>query len=181
MHRGIATVAAVLLSFTAATSWAAAPCGDVTVTDARTGLTGEKKDDSGGIHDIDNVFTWSSGSGDMDGTIVTEFLAGLNSGEGFAESTDWRIPSIMELLSLVNYGNVDSTGPAVFPAFHSNCSAECTVQTCNCTTEAREWSSTAALAETSGSYAFGVNFELGSAVLGDRASGYPVRAVRGGD
>lgn len=154
--------------------------GDGTITDLQSGLVWEKKDRSGGIHDIGNAYTWSTGSGNMDGTVVTEFLAGLNAGVGFAGKTDWRVPSIMELLSLVNYGNTDSTGPATFPEFHSNCAADCTVLACNCTTDSRQWSSTAALAQTSGSYAFGVSFELGSAVLGDRSSDYPVRAVRGG-
>jgi len=33
--------------------------GDGTVTDNMTGLMWEKKDNSSGIHDMDNIYTWS--------------------------------------------------------------------------------------------------------------------------
>ena len=58
--------------------------GDGTVFDLNTGLVWEKKDDSGGIHDKDNGYTWSTGTDDMDGTIMSTFLATLNGGGGFA-------------------------------------------------------------------------------------------------
>src|SRR5262245_12484709 len=35
--------------------------GDGTITDNNTGVMGEKKDDSGGIHDVDNAYTWCAG------------------------------------------------------------------------------------------------------------------------
>ena len=77
--------------------------GDGTITDHNTGLMWEKKDDSGGIHDFDNTYSWcvdvspangtcDNGTNSMDGTIVT-FLATLNGGGGFAGYTDWRIPT----------------------------------------------------------------------------------------
>ena len=53
---------------------------DGTITDNNTGLMWEKKDDSGGIHDQDNTYTWWGGVSEgflMDGTMVTEFLATL--------------------------------------------------------------------------------------------------------
>jgi len=73
--------------------------GDGTITDDNTGLMWEKKDDSGGIHDKDNTYTWcvdanppdgvcDNGTNEMDGTIVTTFLPTLNA--GFAGYTDWR-------------------------------------------------------------------------------------------
>ena len=52
--------------------------GDGTITDLNTGLMWEKKDDSGGVHDKDNTYTWSTGTNNMDGTIVTTFLDTLN-------------------------------------------------------------------------------------------------------
>ena len=56
--------------------------GDGTITDNNTGLMWEKKDDSGGIHDMDNAYTWSTGPPwEMDGTITTVFLAALNRGQ----------------------------------------------------------------------------------------------------
>jgi hypothetical protein len=125
--------------------------GDGTITDNATGLMWEKKDQSGGIHDRRNVYTWcgaSCGSTNvMDGTITTTFLAGLNAGAGFASHTDWRIPNQNELLTLINRENL---GPAVDAAFSTNCALGCTVLTCSCTAEGQPgpngegqyWSST---------------------------------------
>lgn len=72
--------------------------GDGTITDNKTGLMWEKKDQSGGIHDWNNTYSWcgaSCGSTNiMDGAITTTFLAGLNAGAGFAGHTDRRIPNV---------------------------------------------------------------------------------------
>jgi hypothetical protein len=109
--------------------------GDGTITDNATGLMWEKKDQSGGIHDWTNRYTWCGascgGTNVMDGTITTTLLAGLNAGAGFAGHTDWRIPNLNELLTLVNYAN-DNTS-AVDAAFDTNCAPGCTVLTCSCT------------------------------------------------
>jgi hypothetical protein len=117
--------------------------GDGTITDNKTGLMWEKKDQAGGIHDWSNYYTWSGASygstNIMDGTITTAFLATLNAGGGFAGHTDWRIPNQNELLSLVNYENVS---PSVDAAFNTSCAASCTVLTCSCTQSSLYWSST---------------------------------------
>jgi hypothetical protein len=115
--------------------------GDGTITDNTTGLMWEKKSDDGTIHDVDDLYTWCKNTSPldgvcdtagfpMDGTMVTTFLATLNAGGGFAGHTDWRIPNLNELLSIVNYQNTD---PAVDAAFNTNCAANCTVTTCCCT------------------------------------------------
>lgn len=52
----------------------------------------------------------------MNGTMVTAFLAALNSGSGFAGHTDWRLPNRLELENLLNLRN---TPPAISPAFDS--------------------------------------------------------------
>jgi hypothetical protein len=76
--------------------------GDGTITDNKTGLMWEKKDQSGpsGIHDVHYTYTWSGPSYGssyiMDGTITSTFLAALNGGSGFAGHTDWRIPNRFE-------------------------------------------------------------------------------------
>lgn len=98
--------------------------GDGTVTDNQTGLMWETKDDSAGIHDKDNVYTWSDPDApygtDPDGTaFITVFLnilnnscrdnenksclgdadcAVANGGPGgpcrFAGHRDWRLPEV---------------------------------------------------------------------------------------
>src|SRR5262245_29348735 len=51
---------------------------DGTVIDGNTGLAWEMKDDSGGIHNVDRSFTWSSTGTAPDGTAFTIFLDTLN-------------------------------------------------------------------------------------------------------
>ena len=101
-------------------------------------------------------------------------VALLNSA-GFAGHTDWRLPNVKELVSIVNYENV---GPAVSPAFNTNCISPCTVLTCSCTQASFYWSSS--------SYAiypqfdWNVDFVDGSVSPNPPASNFFVRAVRGG-
>ena len=126
---------------------------DGTITDQNTGLMWEKKDDSGGLHDKNNTYTWGMTSSPytMNGTMVTTFLAQLNNrcaGDGttdctaggdaacvgigtgnlagkcgFASHRDWRIPNAKELQSIINY-EIRYPGPTVDPKFHQ--AATCT-------------------------------------------------------
>jgi hypothetical protein len=77
-----------------------------TVTDNLTGLVWEKKTDDGTIHDWDNLYTFgAAGDGDEsdpDGTAYTGFLAALNAGSGFEDVTGWRLPTLAELLTIVD-------------------------------------------------------------------------------
>jgi hypothetical protein len=160
--------------------------GDGTITDDTTGLMWEKKSRDGSIHDWSMTYTWcvdvspndnvcDNGTDDMDGTMVTTFLATLNGGGGFAGHTDWRIPNVNELLSIVNYQYHD---PAVYNAFNTNCVDGCTVTTCSCTADSSyTWSST-----TLYSYAaLGADFTFGFVAYRVKANDkHFVRAVRGG-
>lgn len=159
--------------------------GDGTITDNVTGLMWEKKDDSGGIHDKDNGYSWSGPSygttNDMDGTISTVFLATLNAGAGFAGHTDWRIPNYKELVSILNL-EIPAPGPTVDAAFHKpgTCTGcmDVTAATCSCMGGSAYWSST-----TYQSYsllAWLVLFDNGFVDAYSKSNGYRVRAVRGG-
>src|SRR5690349_5987408 len=80
----------------------------------------------------------------MDGDIATTFLATLNAGGGFAGHTDWRIPNVKELQSIVNY-EIPYPGPTGDPAFHheATCSGctDVTAASCSCTASSAYWSS----------------------------------------
>ena len=146
--------------------------GNGTVTDNRTGLVWAKKSDDGSIHDADDRYTWGLS---MTGTMVTTFLASLNTPPCFAGHCDWRIPNRNELVSLVDLG---SYGPATFPAFDDACTPGCTVTTCSCTRNGSYWTSTTPPYRTW--YAWCVEFYGGGFDGNDKAWTSHVRAVRGG-
>jgi hypothetical protein len=151
--------------------------GNGTITDLATGLTWEKKDNSGGIHDKDDTYSWSTGGFVMNGSIATAFLATLNGGSGFAGHSDWRIPNRFELETLVD---ADTQGPATWPEFDTSCPAACTVTTCSCTRSAGTyWSSTTYVSNPSGAWA--VNFNDADVTVPVKSELRYVRAVRGGN
>jgi hypothetical protein len=162
--------------------------GDGTITDLNTGLMWEKKDDSGGIHDKDNTYTWCGASCgttyEMDGTITTTFLDTLNDVGGggascFAGHCDWRIPNYKELVSIVN---LEVFSPSVDPAFHQagTCTAcaDVTLGTCSCTASSNYGSSTTFAADPVNAWL--VDFNVGDVFFANKAFSRRVRAVRGG-
>lgn len=159
--------------------------GDGTITDNVTGLMWEKKDDSGGIHDQDNRYTWSGASfgtsNIMDGTISTEFLAALNAGAGFAGHRDWRIPNYKELMSILN---LEMAPPSriVDAAFHqaATCSGcvDVTAATCSCTAFDLYWAATTYAPYPSRAWL--VSFDSGYVIATEKDFDVSVRAVRGG-
>jgi len=159
--------------------------GDGTITDNNTGLMWEKKDESSGIHDKDNTYTWGMPDPPytMNGTMVTEFLATLNTSPCFAGYCDWRIPNVKELQSIVDY-EIRYPGPVVNAAFHN--AAGCTgctdvrLASCSCTRSSYYWSSTTYRNSTLG--AWGVYFTDGTVGLSGEHKdfSFAVRAVRGG-
>lgn len=143
--------------------------GDGTVTDHDTGLMWEKKTDDGGIHDRDNRYTWSAAPGRTaaQGTVFNEFLGTLNADAtddpnqvGFAGYTDWRLPNIVELQTLLHcrFGP-----PCIEPVFGPGGAAF-------------YWSSTSSAANPRN--AWGVDFGTGVAELANKAGARYVRAVR---
>lgn len=149
--------------------------GDGTITDNVTGLMWEKKSDDDSIHDKDVKYRWSTGTGNMDGTIVTTFLAGLNVAGGFAGHTDWRISNIHELQTLVNF---EVFSPSAFSEFNDSCSGGCMVMNRSCTNSRDYTSSTTRQNFTDDTW--DVGFADGDTVGGDKTVLKFVRAVGGG-
>lgn len=141
--------------------------GNGTITDKNTLLIWEKKNsldstpDLSNLHDADNTYLWS---GDGAEETIWDWLDDVNAegGTGFAGRSDWRIPNVKELQSIVDYENAN---PAVDPVFGD--------------TASDYWSSsTLTVFPTS---AWFVNFVDGFVNLGGKSSNTIfVRAVRGG-
>jgi len=167
--------------------------GDGTATDNNTLLMWEVKDNNGGVHDVDNTYTWSSSGTAADGTLFTVFLATLNNtcdGDettactsnanctgigngkcGHAGFRDWRIPHVKELQSLVDYGQVSPTIDPTFPGLTA-------------TFNSFHWSSTTAAHDPSDAWVVnfdhGLVFYYGFVNSNHKGGSLDGRAVRGG-
>ena len=140
--------------------------GNGTITDTRTGLIWEKLSDDGTIHDKDTAGTWTNA--------FSTKVAMLNA-DSFAGFTDWRVPNVNELQSLVSYG---ASYPAINAAFNANCAPTCSVLTCSCTQLSAYWSSSTY--QDIPSRAWVVYFNDGYVVGYLKTDNGYVRAVRGG-
>jgi hypothetical protein len=119
-----------------------------------------------------------------DGLVVTtiwDWAAQLNAGSGFAEHNDWRVPTVVELESIIDYAAAD---PATDMAFSGSCTTgpECTDLTsaaCSCTDPDYYWSATISLG---GQPPWEVDFGQGNVGFSGRSlrAGRFARAVRGG-
>ncbi len=133
----------------------------LTIIDLLTGLEWEKKNtargggvDLGNLHATDNRYSWYE--------ITGSWIAAMND-EAFAGHSDWRVPTLDELLSIIDdrWNN-----PAIHPVFGP-------------TVPSFYWSSS----ELTGSvvYAWNVNFADGFSTDGTKAGAVYARAVRFAD
>jgi len=151
--------------------------GDGTITDLNTGLMWEKKSDDDTLHDKDIAYLWS-GNGNQE--TIWDWLDDVNAegGTGFAGYSDWRIPNVRELQSIIDYERYD---PSVDPVFNTGCAGGCTLTMCSCTVASYYWSSTTG-AGGQGYYAWYVSFYNGNPYgISKDSLGPNVRAVRGPD
>lgn len=143
--------------------------GDGTITDLTTQLMWEVKDDSGGVHDKDAASTWDA---------ALTFVRSLNS-SSFAGYSDWRLPNVKELQTIVDFGR---STPSIDPKFNTVCAEGCTITTCSCTAStpipAAYWTSTTIDRNHPG--AWYVDFVDGVTNGAFKNESWYVRAVRGG-
>jgi hypothetical protein len=159
--------------------------GDGTVSDVQTGLMWEQKtnldatQDYSNPNDADNTYTWTASGSAADGTAFTDYLSRLNNCEstddavvitgGFANHCDWRLPTIVELKTILDY-----SPPCGFSGFSNPCISSIFGPTL----PNHHWSSTTATGISNG--ALNVDFATGIVYGDGKILAYTVRAVRGG-
>ena len=127
--------------------------GDGTTTDNVTGLVWVSN--SGAV-----AYTWANAL-----SYCTATSAGnMNYGSGYAGKTDWRLPNVRELMSIVDYGaaNAPYINTTAFPSTQSS----------------GYWTSTTYSMPTTA--AWSVSFNSGTVVGYNKTGSLYVRCVRGG-
>jgi len=158
--------------------------GDGTIRDLNTGLMWEKKvagdglANLGNLHDADNGYVWSD-IFNMGNDSVWDWIDDINSegGTGFAGFNDWRVPSLKELQSIVDYENNNPAAPAELhnSATCAGCS-DLGSTSCSCTDVDAYWSSTTRKQNIG--QAWTVDFSDGAVSANGKGSAKAVRAVR---
>ncbi len=91
--------------------------GDGTVTDHLTGLQWEQKDAAClDNHCVDNLYRWSLTLPQADGALFTTFVS-LVADACFASQCDWRLPTVLELQTILLEPYPCVTIPCIDPIF----------------------------------------------------------------
>ncbi|MFN2426809.1 MAG: DUF1566 domain-containing protein [Candidatus Binatia bacterium] len=143
--------------------------GNGTITDGRTGLMWELLTDDGTIHDWNNTYTWAAAF-----TKVNDLNTAV-----FGGHSDWRVPNVREVQSLVDFGR---TAPTIDPVFSSGFVVGCGPASCSLTQSGLYWTSTSVQTSPSFHWAWYVSFGAGSTDGHATNKSLPrfVRAVRSG-
>lgn len=149
--------------------------GDGTISDLNTLLQWEKKHNSGGLHDKDSNYSgWANAMSEFISAVNGFSSDGLTQPTALAGHTDWRLPAITELQTLIDpnagYCGGGSFGQlCVDPIFNNGVDSF---------TENGYWSSTTIVDAPWAVYA--VSFLYGVTQPLDKGQVLFVRAVRGG-
>jgi len=150
------------------------------VVDQVTGLTWEVKEKSpGSFRDKRETFSWYNSTGINDGGYSgpntgwsTEYYVGYINGITLCGYSDWRLPSLLELQSLVDYSVVTFFGVTIDTRYFPNTQDRAGL------IPSPYWASSPVAA--SPQYAWAVGFINGAVTQGAKLNFHFVRLVRGG-
>ncbi len=157
------------------------------VRDNITGLVWESKTTDAGLHSSEHIFTWYQGEntggyeGDATGaagsctltTCTTADYANAVNSVGLCGAYDWRLPTMLELMSIVHYGQTSS--PMIDDEYFPNTTDGLGDTVWYWTSE----SSADGVASTSQA-AWAINFANANDNFLNKATGVHIRLVRGG-
>lgn len=131
--------------------------GDGTISDNNTSLMWQKTDS-------DQIYNWYEANGEIDDTYNPESAIDICGELELGGYTDWRLPEVEELISIVKY---NTKNPAIDTSAFSN------------THSSKYWTSTATFVQWDTNYGRVVDFSMGTFRIDRSQYPYFVKCVRG--